>query len=147
MSGIQITNKQVKIYMKSRKQGYTQKISAAKAGISIRSGHDIEHGKRQDPKTKDRHWRTRKDPLEEVWHSELVPLLEESPTLLSSTLMDYLQDKYTDKYPDSVLRTLQRRVRNWKGKHGKAKEVMFRQKHEPGILGLSDFTTLKGIRR
>lgn len=145
MSGTQITNNQVKIYMKSRKEGYTQKISAAKAGISVRSGHDIEHGKRQDPKTKDRHWRTRKDPLEPVWDSELVPLLEESPTLLGSTLLDYLQNNYTDKYPDSILRTLQRRVREWKGKYGKDKEVMFRQIHEPGALGLSDFTTLKGI--
>lgn len=146
MSGTHITKKQAEIYMKSRKEGYTQKTCAAKSGISVRSGHDIEHGKRQDPKTKDRHWRTRKDPLESIWRSELVPLLEQSPALLGSTLLDYLQINHADKYPDSILRTLQRRVRHWKGKYGKEKEVMFRQNHEPGVLGLSDFTTLKGIR-
>ncbi len=88
---------------------------------------------------------TRKNPLEPVWGSELVPLLEESPTLLGPTLLDYLQNNHTGKYPDSILRTLQHRVREWKGKYSKEKEVMFKQIHEPGALGLSDFTTLKGI--
>ena len=82
MSGIWVTNKQVRIYMGARTVGHTQKVSAAKAGISVRTGRDIEHGNRQDPKTKARNWRTRPDPLNEIWSSELVPLLEQSPNLL-----------------------------------------------------------------
>jgi len=35
---------------------------------------------------------------------------------------------------------MERRVRQWKAKHGKAKEVFFTQVHEPGRLGASDFT-------
>ena len=35
--------------------------------------------------------------------------------------------------------------KKWKALNGKEKEVMFRQTHEPGRLGLSDFTKLKGI--
>ena len=54
--------------------------------------------------------------------------------------MDYLQDQYTDQYPERILRTLQRRVRQWKAVHGPEKEVIFRQKHPPGWQGISDFT-------
>ena len=40
--------------------------------------------------------------------------------------------------------TLQRRVEQWKALHGPAQEVMFLQQHQPGVLGISDFTLLKG---
>jgi hypothetical protein len=36
-------------------------------------------------------------------------------------------------------------VAAWKALHGEAKEVMFELRHEPGMMGLSDFTELKGI--
>jgi len=39
-----------------------------------------------------------------------------------------------------VLRTLQRRVRQWSALHGPAKEVMFRQQAIAGQQGFSDFT-------
>ena len=41
---------------------------------------------------------------------------------------------------------MQRRVKNWKALYGPEKEVIFRQEHEPGRLGLSDFTQLKNIK-
>ncbi|MGF7473613.1 IS21 family transposase, partial [Salmonella enterica subsp. enterica serovar Minnesota] len=43
-------------------------------------------------------------------------------------------------YPNAVLRTLQRRVRRWRAFEGPEREVFFAQQHEPGRLGLSDFT-------
>ena len=61
------------------------------------------------------------------------------------TLLEYLQEKYPGEYPDSLLRTLQRRIKEWKVLSGKEKELIFRQIHLPGRLGLSDFTQLKGI--
>ena len=144
MSGKRITKKQVKIYMETRKSGKTQLISSAKAGISERSGRAIEKGRHKGANAI-RHWRTRKDPLVEVWGKELVPMLEASPLLTPITLLEYLQDKYSDSYPDSLLRTLERRIKNWRVLCGPDKEVIFRQIHEPGRLGLSDFTKLKGI--
>ena len=39
-----------------------------------------------------------------------------------------------------MLRTLQRRVRQWRALHGAEREVYFAQEHPPGRLGLSDFT-------
>lgn len=76
----------------------------------------------------------------------LVPLLEANPELLPLTLFEYLHDNYPNQYDNTVLRTLQRRVKAWKVKHGPAKEVMFRQTKVHGRLGLSDFTLLKGLR-
>jgi transposase InsO family protein len=40
----------------------------------------------------------------------------------------------------NIRRTLERRIRAWRAVHGPAREVMFRQDHPPGCLGLSDFT-------
>ena len=40
---------------------------------------------------------------------------------------------------------MQRRVREWKLQYGAEQEVMFRQQHQPGLRGLSDFTELKGV--
>ena len=36
-------------------------------------------------------------------------------------------------------------MKHWRAVHGKEKEVIFRQVHPPGLLGLSDFTQLKGM--
>ncbi len=90
--------------MKSRQSSCTQETSAAKADISVRSGRRIEKGQRQN--TKERHWRTRKDPLAAVWELELIPLLEREPSLTGITLWDYLDEKYPEHYPERLLRTL-----------------------------------------
>lgn len=41
-----------------------------------------------------------------------------------------------------VRRTLERRIRSWRALHGAEQEVIFRQTHEPGRIGLSDFTDM-----
>ena len=130
--------------MCARKEQFTQNIAAAKSGMSERTGRNIEQGKRSKD-LKPRPWRTRKDPLEEVWETKLVPMLKLTPDLLPITLLEYLQGHYQGQYPDSVLRTLQRRIKQWQALYGPKKEVMFRQHHEPGRQSLSDFTQLKGI--
>jgi hypothetical protein len=145
MPGEWIKPRQVEKYMKARRQNYTQENAAVKAGISERSGRAIEQGKRTDPKTTKRAWRTRTDPLATVWESELQPMLEQAPTLQAITLLEYLQTKYPDDYPDKVWRTLQRRVKMWQALHGPTKSVMFSQTHEIGRQGLSDFTLLKKV--
>ncbi len=143
MSGKWITQAQVKLYMKTREAGYTQAVSAAKSGMGERTGRTIEKGQRVAPETKERNWRTRTDPLSAVWESVIEPMLKVTPELQAITLLEYLQSTYPGKYDDNVLRTLQRRVHQWRLLHGPAQEVMFRQQHEPGRLGLSDFTQLK----
>ncbi|MEX2354165.1 MAG: IS21 family transposase [Gammaproteobacteria bacterium] len=124
--------------MKSRQTGSTQELSAAKAGISVRSGRRIEKGERRD--AKERHWRTRQDPLEAVWETELIPLLEREPSLTGITLWEHLDEQYPGQYPERLLRTLQRRVKHWQATQGPDKTVMFRQSVPAGHQGLSDFT-------
>jgi len=72
-------------------------------------------------------------------------MLENAPGLEASTLMNYLTSKFPDKYKQSQLRTLQRRVRDWKAAHGKAKTVIFRQNIQPGKQSQSDFTCMNTL--
>ena len=139
MPGSRITDRQVRLYMQAREQGKSQEAAAAQAGVSVRSGRRVERGEREAPAA-ERHWRTRPDPLEAVWESELVPLLRREPTLSGITLHDYLEERYPGRYPASILRTLQRRIKHWRATEGPAKEVIFRQQAVAGRLGLSDFT-------
>jgi hypothetical protein len=69
-----------------------------------------------------------------------VPLLEAEPKLEARTLLQELQNRHVGEYPDRLLRTLQRRVKQWKATSGPEKEIIFRQKHPPGWQGISDFT-------
>jgi hypothetical protein len=138
VSGKHITQLQEEIYMKNRQAGCLQETAAAKADISVRSGRRIEKGERSSKK--ERHWRTREDPLAAVWESELIPLLEREPSLTGITLWDYLDEKYPGEYPERLLRTLQRRVKHWQATRGPEKVVIFRQSVPAGHQGLSDFT-------
>ena len=124
--------------MKNRQTGFSQELSALKAGISIRSGRRIEKGEQANKNFRD--WKTRKDPFQAVWASELEPLLENEPDLTGITLWDYLDDKYPGQYPEKLLRTLQRRVKHWLATRGPDNEVIFRQSVPAGHQGLSDFT-------
>ncbi len=124
--------------MKHRQSGCTQETASTKVGISIRSGRRIEKGEITAPGK--RHWRTRKDPFESVWESELVPILEREPSLTGITLWDYLDECYPDQYPEQLLRTLQRRVKHWQVTQGPDQDVIFRQSVPAGHQGLSDFT-------
>ena len=139
MKGKKITKQQIGVYMKEKKKGRTKVIAAAKAGMSERSSYYLEK-RTHAVANKERSWKTRKDPFEYVWESEILPLLEKEPKLQAKTLFRDLQRKHPDEFPDSQLRTLQRRVQAWQAIHGPEKELMFRQKHPIGWQGLSDFT-------
>jgi hypothetical protein len=144
MPGRKITVQQIRIYMQSRKDGKTQKIAAAQIGFSERSAKNIE--KREFAETRPVHnWRTRKDPFDSVWEPEVLPLLEKSPHLQARTILEVLQRDHPGEYPDSMLRTLQRRVCNWKATAGPEKEIIFRQNHPPGWQGMSDFTNANAL--
>lgn len=130
--------------MNAREIGLTQVDAAAIAEFSERTGQRIEAGEHQPNRGRVRDWRSSADPLVGVWESELEPMLRQQPRLKPMTLFEYLQERYPGQYPQ-VLRTLQRRVQTWKALHGETPEVMFELRHEPGMMGLSDFTELKGM--
>jgi hypothetical protein len=87
-----------------------------------------------------RQGRTRKDSAHAVWEPDLLPLLQRSPHLRAVTLLEELQRRYPGEYGPSALRTLQRRLRQWRAMHGREREMFFAQEHPPGRQGLSDFT-------
>jgi len=123
-----------------RQQTLSQTAAAAKAAISERSARRIERADHLPSQRPPRQWRTREDPLAEVWDAEVVPLLQADPALNAVTLLEELQRRHPGQYAPSVLRTLQRRMRQWRALHGAEREVYFAQEHPPGRLGLSDFT-------
>jgi transposase InsO family protein len=139
LPGKKITDHQVQKYKQHRLK-LKQAASAAKAGVSERSARRIEQSEALPSQRETRAWRTRADPLTAVWDSEVVPLLESDGALNAVTLLEELQRRYPGEYDTSVLRTLQRRVRQWRAVHGPEREVYFAQEHPPGRLGLSDFT-------
>jgi transposase InsO family protein len=129
----------VGIYKKLRTK-LGQEVAAAKSGISVRSARRIETSETLPSQREARKWRTRTDPFEAVWESELVPMLAAAPNLTATTLLEEIQRRHPGQYDDALLRTLQRRVRTWSASYGKEREVFFAQAHPPGRLGLSDFT-------
>lgn len=139
VSGSKITRQQEELYMHHRHEGCTQETAAAKAGLSVRSGRRIDQAGGPRP-TQPRDWRTRHDPLEAVWETELLPLLRAEPSLTGTTLLEYLLDHYPERYDRSVLRTLQRRVKQWNALEGPDKDIVFRQKAVIAAQGFSDFS-------
>jgi len=139
LPGKKITDHQVQKYKQHRLK-LSQVAAAAKAGVSERSAQRIERSDALPSQRESRAWRTRADPLTAVWDSEVVPLLETDCALNAVTLLEELQRRYPGDYDTTVLRTLQRRVRQWRAVHGPEREVYFAQEHPPGRLGLSDFT-------
>lgn len=139
MPGNRITDLQVIKYKDLRRE-LTQEAAAAKCGISVSSARRIERGAVLPSQRGPRAWRTRTDPLGQVWDAEIVALLESAPELMAVTVLEELQRRHPGRFGDSVLRTLQRRMRAWRAVHGKEREIFFAQEHPPGRLGLSDFT-------
>lgn len=139
MPGNRITDQQIRLYMVIRKDT-TQVTSAAKAGFSERTARRIESGQRQLGHSKPRNYRTRRDPLEDVWSSIVVPLLERSVTITPVGIFDYLCEEHSDVFSPKYRRTLERRIRKWRLLHGDDKEVIFRQEKEFGLQGIMDFT-------
>jgi hypothetical protein len=133
-------------YMAKRSGGLSQQIAADAVGISVRSAQRIERGELQPQKQQQRcrHWRTRADPLADVWDSVLVPMLERAPQLEPQTLLLHLEQRFPGQEWFRRKRTIQRRVEQWRALHGPGQEVMFLQEHRAGVLGISDFTLLKG---
>jgi hypothetical protein len=60
-----------------------------------------------------RTWRTRKDPFEGVW-PEILLWLQEAPEATAKSLFERLQGQYPGRFPVGQLRSLQRRIREWR---------------------------------
>lgn len=116
-------------------------VAAAKAGISQATGYRLQADPALPSQKQAPRGRRRPDPLAEIFDAEVVPLLQSSPGIRPVAVLEELLRRHPTLSP-GVRRTLERRMRAWNAEHGPEQEVIFRQTHEPGKMGLSDFTAM-----
>ena len=123
-------------------EGKAQQTAAAMAGMSERSARKWQHGPLPSETKTGRRWRTRPDPFDGVWEEEILPLLrgEAAGKLRATTIIDWLEEKFPGRFSASQLRTLQRRLQDWRALNGPDQEVYFPQEHPPGREAQLDFT-------
>ncbi len=142
-----VTDAQVRLLRQLRMEGKKQATAAASANMSERSARKWERGALPSETKKERWWRTRKDPFDEVWSTDIEPLLssKDGHKLQALTILGELKVRYPSRFDDGQLRTLQRRVRDWRALHGVDKNVVFPQEHVPGREGAFDFTDAREL--
>lgn len=140
------TNQQIRKLMKE-KHTNSQKVAALKSGVDRKTARKyLKEGKLPTELKKDRNWRTRTDMFEPVW-PELAAMLESAPELEAKTLLEWLIEREGEHsaFNWGQLRTLQRRVRDWRATHGREQEVMFPQDIKPGRQSQSDYTYMNSL--
>ena len=137
-----VTDQQVVLLRQRRMEGKTQQTSAAMAGMSVRSAHKWQRGPLPSETGQERWWRTRTDPFDGVWEEENEPLLqgEAAGRLRATTIIEWLEERYPGRFSASQLRTMQRRLQDWRALNGPDQEVHFPQEHPPGWEAQIDFT-------
>ncbi len=85
--------------------------------------------------------RPRQEHLDRIWTEDVLPMLEASPDLRPVAIYEELLRRHPE-LSVGVRRSIERRVRKWRLSHGPDREVVFRQDHKPGDLGMSDFTDM-----
>lgn len=126
------------------RQDHPIEVAAAKADLSRATGYRIAQDPRPPSQKARPRERRRPDPLESIFEAEVVPLLKEAPGLRPVAIYDEMLRRHPELSP-GIRRTLERRIRSWRAINGAEQDVIFRQVHEPGRLGLSDFTDLSGL--
>ena len=123
-------------------EGKKQQTAAAMAGMSERSARKWQCGPLPSETKQERRWRTRPDPFDGVWEEEILPLLrgEAAGRLRATTIIEWLEEKFPGRFSASQLRTLQRRLQDWRALNGPDQEVYFPQEHPPGREAQLDFT-------
>lgn len=123
------------------RQTDTLTAAAAKASFSPATGYRVARDPRLPSMKKGVRGRRRPDPLAEVFEAEIVPMLKAAPGLRSIAIFEEIVRRHPE-LGSGIRRTLERRIRSWRAIHGEEQEVIFRQTHDPGRAGLSDFTDM-----
>src|ERR1700740_402478 len=136
---------EVKLYMQERRKGTTQRVAAAGAGISERTGRSYERqGKLPSQRKRPHDWSSRPNPFEDDW-PWVIAQLQRDPALQGSTLFALLCEQHPERYRSTQVRTLQRHIARWKALHGPEQEVLFEQRHTPGQRAQSACTHMEDL--
>lgn len=120
--------KLMKEYEKSGKKG----ASSLKAGVDRRTGAKYIGGSPGPMEARPKRvWRTHQDAFAEVWPG-VERRLEGEPRLMAKTLWEELCREHEGRFRAGQRRSFERRVKQWKERHGGEVELYFRQDHLPG---------------
>src|SRR5262245_18670920 len=133
----------MRLYMRSRHTD-TPAIAAARAGFSTASAYRIEADPRLPSQKKTPRGRRRPDPLAGVWDSDIVPMLEAAPGIRAVAIFEEICRRHPEMAA-GARRAMERRIARWRALHGPSRDVIFRQEHPPGRMGLSDFTDMREL--
>jgi len=137
-----VTDAQVRLMRQKRMEKKTLEAAAAIAGMSERTAGPWQAGAWPSGTRQPRSWRTRPDAFAAVWDAEVAPLLrtDEQGVLEGTTVLTWLQERHPGRFADGLLRTMQRRLRDWRALHGPERDVFFEQRHVAGREAAIDFT-------
>lgn len=131
--------------MSLMKEGFRLSAASLKAGMSEPTARKYRGAGELPSQLKKVHsWRTRPDPFLELW-VEVQGFLEKDGGLQAKTIFEEIRRRHPDRFSEGQLRTLQRRVRQWRALHGAEKEVFFSQVYKPGEQCQSDFTEMNSL--
>jgi hypothetical protein len=138
---VTVSDAQVRRLMEEKAKTGEVGLAAAKAGMDRGTASKYLAAGRlpSELRAPVRVYRTREDPFAEEWPS-IKARLAEAPELEAKTLFEDLLARHPDRYEPGQLRTLQRRIREWRAKEGPEQEVFFAQQHRPGEAMQTDFT-------
>ncbi len=135
-----ITQQQYQRLMSEYEKTGKVTVSAMKADMDRQTARKyIEAGKGPAELQVKHTWRTRPDPLAQIW-DEVTRMLAEAPELESKTLFDHFLARPDSGLEPGHLRTFYRRVRHWRATQGPEREVFFAQERPPGQLLQLDWT-------
>jgi hypothetical protein len=140
-----ITQQQYKRLMSEYKKTEKIVVSALKADVHPQTAQKyIAAGQTPAELQKPHTWRTRPDPLEQVW-PKVAAMLGDAPELEAKTLFEHFLSAPDSGLDETHLRTFFRRVRQWRAIEGPEREVFFAQERAPGQLLQLDWTHAKEL--
>jgi transposase len=143
---VKITDAQVRKLMEEKNKHGKIGRAAMMAGMDRKTARGyLRSGKLPSEKKKERAYRTRSDPFEKDWPT-VHGMLEKAPALEGQALFDWLQERNFEKYEPGQVRTLQRKIKQWRATEGPDKEVFFAQAHIPGEAMQTDFTNCNVLK-
>jgi hypothetical protein len=136
-----ITDRQYQRLMKEYNASGVLAHAAMKADVDPKTARRYIRACKGPQEMKPQHtWRTRMDPVEAIW-PDAERMLEETPELEAKMLFEHLLASRPPGVAEGrALRTFQRRVTQWRRRHGPPKEVCFAQVREPGWSLQFDWT-------
>lgn len=134
------TDAQVRNLMDEMRKHGELKRAALRSGMTENTGRKYVRASRYPSELEQpRGWRTRDDPFDADW-AELRERLREAPELEAKALFEDLVRRKPQAYQPGQVRTLQRRVKQWRAEEGPPKRIFFPQEHRPGEAMQTDFT-------